>query len=48
MASYDEFMPIIDDLITRFEAALPEDVGQVFLAWYRHWDHLHPAAVARR
>lgn len=45
MNDYDEFIPTIDDLITRFEAALPEDVRQVYLKHYRYWEYSHPATV---
>jgi hypothetical protein len=48
MDKYDEFIPIIDDQITRFEAALPEDVRQVFLTHYRMWEAWHPATVSRQ
>lgn len=43
MSDYYEFLPTIDDLITRFEAALPEDVRQVYLKHYRYWEYFHPA-----
>jgi hypothetical protein len=45
MNEYDEFIPTIDDLITKFEAALPEDVRQVYLEHYQNWERIHPATV---
>jgi hypothetical protein len=45
MNRYDEFIPTIDDLITKFEAALPKEVRQVYLKYYRHWERCHPATV---
>ena len=43
MNDYDAFIPTIDDLITKFEAALSEDVRLVYLRHYRHWESAHPS-----
>jgi hypothetical protein len=48
MNDYDKFIPRIDDLITKFEAALPEEVRQVYLKHYRHWERYHPATVRQQ
>ena len=47
MDDYDKFILTISDLITRFEAALPEDVRQVYLKHYRSWECSHPATAAK-
>jgi hypothetical protein len=48
MNDYDSFIPTIDDLITKFEAALPEEVRQVYLRHYQRWESSHPATVLQQ
>lgn len=48
MDDYDKFLPTISNLITRFEAALPEDVRQVYMRHYRRWESCHPATVLQQ
>lgn len=45
MNDYDSFIPTIEDLIARFESALPEDVRQVYLKHYQRWESCHTATV---
>jgi hypothetical protein len=43
MKYYAEFLPNIEDLISRFENALPKGVQQVFLEHFQDWERSHPA-----
>lgn len=47
MNHYAEFIPIIHDLITRFETALPDDKRGVYLEHCRKWECHHPATLRR-
>ena len=42
MKYYEEFGVTIDDLITKFQAALPQDLREVFEVHYRNWERNHP------
>jgi hypothetical protein len=48
MSDYDKFMPTIDDLITKFEAALTEEIRQVYWKHYRRWESRNPATVPQQ
>jgi hypothetical protein len=39
---YDEFAPAVEELIARFESALPDDLRSVYLEKYRFWEQAHP------
>jgi hypothetical protein len=45
MDKYDKYGATIDELISNFQDALPEDVQKLFLNAYCHWERAHPPNV---
>jgi hypothetical protein len=39
---YDEFTPVLEDLIVRFESALPQDIRQHYERGYQEWKRKSP------
>jgi hypothetical protein len=42
---YDQFAPTIENLVEKFETALPDDFKKVYLKAYQHWDSNHHGTV---